>query len=179
MTQTAKNYGDAIYELARDEACSEQILHELKGVAELFAQNPDYLRLLSASNLPVGERLQNLDEAFSGRVHRYLLYFLKLLVERGHINELRYCLRRFRSRYCDDHGILEAVAVTAVPLRAELLEKLSHQLSDRTGKKVELRNRVDSSVLGGVRLEYDGQSLDGTLRRRLEGIEKTLSDTVL
>ena len=40
-------------------------------------------------------------------------------------------------------------------------------------------NRVDPSVLGGVRLEFAGRELDGTLRQRLSGIEKTLSETVL
>jgi len=30
-----------------------------------------------------------------------------------------------------------------------------------------------------VRLEYNGRQLDGTLRHRLSGIEKTLSETVL
>lgn len=179
MTHIAQNYGDALYDLARDEGVTEEIQNEVKGVLELFSENPDYLRLLRAANLPQDERVQILDEAFSGRVHPYLLNFLKLLVERGHVGELRYSFRRFRSRYCADHGILEAMAVTAVPLREDLLAKLARQLSERTGKKVELRNRVEPSVLGGVRLEYEGQSLDGTLRQRLAGIEKTLSKTVL
>ncbi len=179
MNQTAKNYADALYDLARDEGLAEEILPQITGAAGLLGENEAYIRLLSAPNVPKPERLQALDEAFRGRVHTYVLSFLKLLCERGHIRELRACAKRYRSRYNEDHGILEATAVTAVPLRPELREKLSGRLSELTGKKVDLRTRIDPSLLGGIRLEYDGIELDGTLRQRLEGIRKTLSETVL
>ena len=179
MTQIAKNYADALYELAVDEGLADQLLPQLDGVAGLVAGNEEYVRLLSAPNVPKPERLRALDEAFSGRVHTYLLSFLKLLCERGHIRELKACAARYRGRYNADHGILEATAVTAVPLRADLQKKLAGRLGELTGKRVDLQNRVDPSVLGGIRLEYEGTELDGTVRQRLDGLKKTLSDTVL
>ena len=179
MTQTAKNYADALYELAWDEGLSEELLPQLKGVRDLFHQNPDYLRLLSAANLPTAERLDVLDAAFRDRVHPYVLNFIKLLLERGHLDQFRDCFVRYRSRYYKDHGVMEATAVTAGPLSLPMLDRLSKRLEELTGKKINLYNRGDPAVLGGVRLEFDGRHLDGTLRQRLAGIEKTLSETVL
>ena len=179
MTQIAKNYADALYELARDEALDEQIYGQLRGIRELLEAEPEYVRLLSAPNLPKPERLAALDEAFSGRVHPYLLSFLKLLSERGHIRELKDCTIQYRRRRNADLGILDAVAITAVPLGPELREKLRVRLQTLTGKRVDLQYRTDPGVLGGIRLEYDGKALDGTVRTRLAGIEKTLSETVI
>ena len=179
MTQTAQNYADALYDLARDEGLDEQLLRELTGVDGLFRENPDYYGLLSASNIRKPEQLSALDEAFSGRVHTYLLSFLKLLCERHHIRELPNCLRRCRSRYNEDHGILDLLAISAVPLSEEMRAKLIRRVADLTGKHVELRSKVDPGVLGGLRLEYEGKSLDGTVRQRLDGLKKALSDTVL
>ena len=179
MTQTAQNYADALYELAADEGLVEKLYAQLGEVQSIFQANPDYVRLLSAPNLPKAERLAALDRAFGAQAHPYLLSFLKLLCERGHIRELDNCALRFHRRRNADLGILDATAVTAVPLRPALLEKLRQRLSALTGKQVHLRNRVDPAVLGGVRLEYDGNALDGTVRSRLSGIEKTLSETVL
>ena len=179
MTQTAKNYADALYDLAWAEKLSEEILPQLRGIRDLLRENPDYVRLMSAANLPVEERLRVLDEALRGRVHPYVLNFTKILVERGHLDCFRDCFVRYRARYAQDHGIMQATAVTAKPLSLPMLDKLSKRLSELTGQKIELDNRVDPSVLGGVRLEYNGRQLDGTLRQRLDGIEKTLSETVL
>ncbi|MBQ1409892.1 MAG: ATP synthase F1 subunit delta [Oscillospiraceae bacterium] len=179
MTQIAKNYADALYELAREEGLDEQIYGQLQGTSRLLESNPDYGRLLSAPKLPKPERLAALDEAFANRVHPYLLSFLKLLCERGHIRELKDCCIQYRRRRNADLGILDAVAITAVPLQAELQEKLRLRLQTLTGKQVDLQYRIDPSVLGGIRLEYDGKALDGTVRNRLAGIEKTLSETVI
>ena len=99
MTQIAKNYADALYEVAESEELTEELYLQLKGVRDVFHQEPDYLRVLSAANLPLNERLGVLDQTFSGRVHPYVLNFLKLLTERGHIGELKSCFVRFRARY--------------------------------------------------------------------------------
>ena len=48
-----------------------------------------------------------------------------------------------------------------------------------TGKKIVLKNRIDSAVLGGVRLDYDGQRLDDTVSHRMDAIRDLLNKTVL
>lgn len=179
MNDTAVNYANALYELARDEGLLEDVRAQLFQVNDLYRQNPAFVRLLSAPNLPKSERLAALDNAFSGRVHPYLLSFLKLLCERGHSRVLSDCTEQFRSRWNEDHGILRATVVTAVKLSPALAERIRARLFGITGKQIDLTERLDPSVLGGVRLEFDGVQLDGTVRGRLAGLEKTLSETVL
>ncbi|MBO4212071.1 MAG: ATP synthase F1 subunit delta [Oscillospiraceae bacterium] len=179
MNDTAVNYANALYELAQDEALLQEIREQLFQVERLYQSNPDFVRLLSAPKLPKAERLSVLDGAFAGRVHPYVLSFLKLLCERGRSWELSACVDRFRTRWNEDHGVLQATVVTAVKLSESLSARLQQRLSAITGKQVDLTERVDPTVLGGVRLEYGGVQLDGTVRGRLAGLEKTLSETVL
>ena len=49
----------------------------------------------------------------------------------------------------------------------------------QTGKTVDLINQVDPAVLGGVRLDYDGKRVDGTVQNRLDTIGSLLKNTVL
>ena len=179
MSRAAKNYADALFEVAYEENIDGIILEQFEDVRELFDQNPDYVKLLYAPNIARAERTALLDEAFSGRVHPYLLSFLKLICENGYIYEYGYCEKRYRTYYNTIHGIIAGVAITAVPLKPEQMEKLRARLCQISGKSVDLVNRVDPSVLGGIRLEYEGVEMDGTLRQRLDGLEKTLMDTVL
>ena len=48
-----------------------------------------------------------------------------------------------------------------------------------SGKTIELDCRIDPETLGGVRLDFDGKQVDGTVRRRLEDIRGLLKNTVL
>lgn len=179
MNRAAKNYADALFEVAYEEETDGLILDQFSEVRELFDANPDYVKLLYAPNIARAERAALLDEAFSGRIHPYLLSFLKLLCENGYIYDYGYCETRYRTYYNTIHGIIAGVAITAVPLKPEQMEKLRARLCQISGKSVDLVNRVDPSVLGGIRLEYEGVEMDGTLRQRLDGLEKTLMDTVL
>ena len=179
MNRAAKNYADALFEVAYEEDIDGLILNQFSDVRKLFDENPDYVKLLYAPNIARSERTALLDEAFSGRIHPYLLSFLKLLCENGYMYDYGYCATRYRTYYNTIHGIIAGVAITAVPLKPEQMEKLRARLYQISGKTVDLINRVDPSVLGGIRLEYEGVELDGTVRQRLDGIEKTLLDAVL
>ncbi len=179
MTQTARTYGTALYELSRDEGLSETLFPQLQMAARLLRENPDYLRLLSLPSVPKKERCAVLDKSFRAQVHEYLLSFMKLLVERGSIGEFFGCEETFRRRYDEDHGILEVTAAVAAPLPDGQRARLEEKLAARTGKTIRLHVREDAGVLGGVRLEFDGKRLDGTVRRRLEQIQAKLRETTL
>ena len=179
MIQIAKNYADALFALCNDEGVGALVMAELANVGGLFDENPDYVRFLDAPNIPKPERTAALDEAFSGRIHPYLLSFLKLLSERGLCFHYKYIELRYRTCFNLAHGRIEALATTAKPLRPDQMTRLRDRLAEVTGKQVDLENRVDPSVLGGVRLSYECTELDGTIRQRLDGIGRMLSDSVL
>ena len=69
MTQAANTYAQALYDLAKDEDLGKTILEELCVLKEVFTQNPQYSKLLSAPDVPKQERCGILDEAFRGQVH--------------------------------------------------------------------------------------------------------------
>ena len=64
-------------------------------------------------------------------------------------------------------------------LSADQKDKLKAKLSRITGKEIALRTRIDPAVLGGIRLDYDGQRLDDTVSHRLDAIRNVLNKTVL
>ena len=179
MTQIGSVYGEALYTLALEEQLTEQILAELNVLQESFHQEPDFIRLLASPNLSKQERCTIVDDSFRGKVHSYLLNFLKILTEKGYIKQFSNCCEMFTSLYNRDHNILSVTAVTAVALNSRQSEALTQKLNRITGKTILLRNQVNPACLGGVRLDYDGQRLDGTVKNRLDNIRDLLNNTVL
>ena len=108
-----------------------------------------------------------------------MVNFLKILCEEELLGELSGCLAAYKERYNADHGILEAVVTSAVPLSANARDKLIAKLQDKTGKTIQLTEKVDSSVLGGLRLDLAGERLDGTVQRRLELLRDDIANVVL
>lgn len=179
MSQVGTVYGQALYSLTKEDSCSESVLQELSALNESFEKEPKFLRLLSAPNLSKEERCGILDESFRGKVHPYVLNFLKILTEKGYMQRFSDCCKEYRQAYNEDHGILEVFAYTAIPLTGDQKERLSQKLQTVTGKSIDLCNRVDPGCLGGVRLDYDGKRVDDTVAHRLGSISALLKNTVL
>ena len=179
MSSVGTVYGQALYELAREEALDTRVLEQLSVLDDCFRREPEYIRLLCAANLSKQERCGILDEAFRGKVEPCVLNFMKLLTEKGCMRRFSECCKAYGALYNEAHGILEVKAVTAVALTESQTERLAQKLSAITGKTVKLCNKVDSSVLGGVRLDYHGVRVDDTVSHRLDDMAKRLANTVL
>ena len=179
MTQTANVYAQALYTLAREEDLCDAILAEMNALEGIFRDNPGYMQLLSAANVSKEERCQILDEGFRGKVQPYVLNFMKLLTEKGYIRQFPDCCKAFAAQYDLEHGILPVQAVSAVALTEIQQERLTKKLETITGKTIRLTNKVDPACLGGLRLDYDGKRVDGTVQNRLDSIGKLLKNTVL
>ena len=179
MTEVGSVYGESLYSLAKDEQLAKSIGEQLRTLQQCFQSEPDFIRLLSSPNLTKAERCQILDDSFRGKVHIYVLNFLKILTEKGYVRHFDNCCDAFTRLYNEDNGILSVTAVTAVALSSAQSEKLTAKLSRLTGKEIHLRNRIDPTILGGMRLDYDGRRLDDTVAHRLDTIRDRLKNTVL
>ena len=179
MTEVGNVYGEALYDLAKAESLSKIIGEQLHILQQSFQQEPDFIRLLSSPNLSKAERCRILDDSFRGKVHTYVLNFLKILTERGYMRHFSDCCDAYAEHYNTDNGILRVTAVTAVALSDAQKEKLTAKLHQLTGKEIQLLGRIDPAILGGIRLDYDGKRLEDTVAHRLDSIRDMLKNTVL
>jgi F-type H+-transporting ATPase subunit delta len=179
MTTATSLYGQSLYDLAAEEGFSEEILKQMEAVDGIFRDNPDYITLLLEPSIPRRERLGLLEEAFKDQLHPYLQNFLMILLENSLLRGFSSCVRTYRASYYKDHGIEEATVTSAVKLTDEQAQALKSKLEQISGKSIILKQKVDSSVLGGLRVEIAGQLLDGTVMGRLADLRKKVSETVL
>lgn len=179
MNRAGAVYGQSLYLLAQEEGLEDTVSQQLQVLEEAFVQQPDYLKLLSSHELPKQERTALLEEAFWGKVHPYVLNFLKLLTEKGYIRSFFDSCKAYYQHYNADKGILAVRVQSAMALTEEQKQQLADKLASITGKAVQLICREDPSVLGGIRLQFDGKQVDGTVQGRLAEMEKLLKNTVL
>lgn len=174
MTEFAKVYGGALYELAAEEGLEDALQKQLGEVSSILRDNPDYARLIDSRNIPKAERVGLLDAAFGENAHPYLLNFMKILCERGAFSQLGVCAKAYDTQYDEAHGIVPATALSAKPLTQDQQKRLIEALERRTGKRIRLKTQVDPSLVGGLRVTMQGQRLDNTLASRMERLRRAL-----
>lgn len=179
MTEYARVYGGSLYELAAEEQLTEKIKDEMLEIQGLFDENPDYIKLLSEPSVKKEERTKLIEDAFGNQAERYLVSFMKILCERGILNEYEGCTREFVRRYNADHNIAEAVVTSAVALNDEQLSALKSKLEKVSGKNISIVQKLDTSVLAGIKVELEGKMLDGTVTGRMSDISKKLNEIIM
>lgn len=177
MTGIGINYAQALYSLAEEDSLTEEILQQLETLAVSFGEEPGFLRLLDTPNIPKEERCNLLDDSFRGKVHPYVLNFMKILTEKGYARHFSHCVKAYREIYNEKHDIVSVTATTALAMTDGQKEKLQKKLETITGKTVLLLTRLDEGCVGGVRLDYDGKRIDGTVKNRLEQIRNQLLES--
>lgn len=174
MKKLAEAYGRALYTLAREEGLRDQIDAQLELLERCFAREPDFLNLLADPGLPAQERCRIISTCFRETLHVYLLNLLKLMVQKGHIRCFPGCADTCRAMYREDSNCLQVTAVTAAALTDKQRHSLVRKLRQITGRPVELIVQLEPKVLGGIRLEYAGRRIDGTLAARINAMKQTL-----
>lgn len=174
----ATEYGRALFELCSEKGNTDSVLADLNTASEAFAQNPAYVKLLDTPALAKSEKLSLAKEAFSS-LDEYVLNFIMILCERHSIYLFPKVLEAFSALYDEAKSIERVEVVTAISITEEQSQAIKAKLEAITNKTVIVKNTVDPSILGGVILRYSGKQLDGSVKTRLDGFSKSLSNIVM
>lgn len=89
------------------------------------------------------------------------------LVETRRTRELDLVIRDIEGELAA-HGIVVADVLSAYPLADELKKEVARLVG---AKDLQLRETIDPSVLGGMRVSVPGKRFDGTIRHKLEALK--------
>ena len=174
MTQTSKEYAEALFELALQDGSTDTVSAALDDVREVMAADPAFMDLLKSPAVPREVRVSTLEQCFRGRVPEIVLAILRMLCVKGHMGELDRMITEYGLLNQEHQGIAMAHVTSAVALKEAEKERLRQGLEASFGKKVALQCSLDRTLLGGIRVEIEGKVIDGSIRNKLQQIKEVM-----
>ena len=176
--ENVKCYAEALFSLSQEAEKCDNVYEDTRIAVAALVENEEYLSILDTPHLPLKERVAMIDQSF-GMLDEHLVNLIKILAEAKRAHLLVKILREYESLYDEYKGIFNAHVTSAVAMSGGQVEGLRIKLRSLTGKEPRIINTVDPSVLGGIKLRFEGKQVDGTVKGRLEGFEKKLRDLVI
>jgi F-type H+-transporting ATPase subunit delta len=171
----ARVYARAMLDLAAAQGQEDELLAELQALGEAVAGDPELAAFL-ASPLVSGEaRAEVLEKVFRRRASDLLVDVLEVINLKGRLGLLPAIVEAFRGEYRELRGLVDVRVTSAVPLSQAQRTSLAAALAKLTGKKPELIERVDPSILGGLVVEVAGEKSDSSLSSRLRDVAMHLA----
>jgi F-type H+-transporting ATPase subunit delta len=169
-------YARVLFELASAADAVDAVDAGLHTVAETVRGSVELRDALSDESISAEKKREIFRDLFSGPVAPEVVAIASLAIERGMGGSLGAITARFGEIAEAERGIVVADVTTAVPLTDALRASLTEKLSATLGRPVTLRERVDGSILGGIRINVAGRVLDGSLSSQLDAMRATLSN---
>lgn len=170
----AKRYADALFQLANEQNLTDQFIEELEVVKATFEQNEKLSFLLSSPNVTVSKKTALIDEAFAG-VHTYIKNELKILIQRRRSNSIIHVIDEFTNLYNEKNDIAHAIVTSARELTETEATNVETTFKSLLNKKsLTIENKVDASLLGGLRIRIGNTIYDGSVSGKLKRIEQEL-----
>jgi F-type H+-transporting ATPase subunit delta len=106
------------------------------------------------------------------------LNLFRLLRRKGRLGLGPSIASYFTELWDEERGIERAVVRTAVPIGDAERETIAAQLSQASGRQVQLEAEVDPSLIGGAVIRVGDRLIDGSTRTRLRALRTRLEQGI-
>jgi F-type H+-transporting ATPase subunit delta len=166
-------YADALFAVAAAEGDLATVEDELFRFAQALRSDDQLGSTLADQGVPVSRRQQVVEDLLGGKASATTTALVSMVVGAGRATDLPAIVDALVERSAASRNKSVATVRSAIDLTAEQRDRLASAINTRTGRDVEIRVVIDSTVLGGVVTEIGDDIIDGSVRRRLNQLRES------
>ena len=173
----AGRYATALYELADERRALDEAVDQADALARLIDQSPPLRALLANPVLDVAQGQAAVLAAMAAQGFGPLLqHFVGVVAGNRRLSELRAILAGFTSLVAARRGIVVAEVASAHPLTDLQRTRLLARLTEAGYGRVNIQERVDRTLLGGLVVRVGARLYDASLRSRLARLHYAMKE---
>jgi F-type H+-transporting ATPase subunit delta len=171
----ADRYARAIFELGVDDHSLPALAEQLQGFAATYAAELELRSVLENPVVPADKRDAVLRQVASSLgLGTIALNAVRYLASRRRLSILPDIAKHLATLSDEKAGVARAEVTSAGPLPEAFYARLAEELGAMVGRKVMLERRHDPSLIAGVVTRIGDNTIDGSLKGRLEELERQL-----
>jgi len=170
----ARRYSAAIFSLAQAAGGIDRIGSDLERVSSAIERDELAREFFVAPVVPRETKERVVTASFGGHVDEIVLHSVLLLVRKRRESLLPAIASEYRKMQLETRGEEALTVTTARELGAGEVRAMVARLERLYAKKFEVKQVVDPTLIGGVRILMGDRRVDGTVSGRLENLARTL-----
>ena len=177
VSGVAGRYATALFELARDEKSVDVVKADLDRFDAMIADSADLARLVRSPVFTADAQARALVAVLAkAEIGGIAAKFLQVLAANRRLFAVSEVIRSFRLLVARFRGEASAEVTVAEPLADKNLEALKAALKSVTGKDVDLKVKVDPTIIGGLIVKLGSRMVDSSLRTKLNSIKHAMKE---
>ena len=173
LSTIARPYAQALFDSARAEGTLPAWVEMADELAALTA-HPGVAEVVADPKLGATQIFDLLNGLMKTKLPASGANFLRTLIENGRLAAMPAIAHQLRTLKNAAEGVADCVIETAFPLSDAQVNELVGVLAKRFGLKLKPEVRVNSDLIGGVRVAVGDHVLDTSVRSRLQAMKTAL-----
>jgi len=168
-------YAQALFDLAVETGALDAVEADLRALETMRRESADLRRLIASPTFGAHEKGTGLAAiANRARFHETSGKFLGLLAANGRLSALPAIWAAFQALVAKRQGMVAAQVTTAVAMSAAQSTRIAAALRAALGQEPKIEARVDSAILGGIRVRVGSRLFDASLKSKLDSLKFAL-----
>lgn len=159
-------YAAALFSLAKENDKVASYQKQIKEVGAILDANRDLYALFNSAFINKSERLNIASRIFNG-YDQDIINFIKVLINNHRLNNYRLIFSTFNSLANEELNIIEGIIYSTTKLEDKKILEIENALYQKKKKKVMLTNRIDPSLIGGIKVIIDNHIYDYSVQNEL------------
>ena len=169
--RAAIRYAKAVLSLATDQNTAETVNNDMKLIANTIAQSKDLSDMLQSPVVGASIKKAALLEIFKN-TNELTANLINTLVTNKRIAILEMVALKYSELFDQLRGTQVATVTTAIPLTEDLNVKVLAKVKELTGKKAEVENIIDESIIGGFILRVGDVQYNASISNQLGKLKR-------
>lgn len=174
MSAIGERYAESLFDLAIEENKVDKYLEDIKLVDEVLHSDRQIVQFFSHVLVENDVKYQLLEQSFGQNVDKYVLNFLKLLVQSRRIRYIDDIVKCYIDLSNKHLGIEEGVIYSPYEISDKQIKDIEKAISKKENKKVTLQVKIDPTLVGGIKVQISNRVYDGTIKNKVEMLKKEL-----
>ena len=171
-------YSQILFELSQERKKTKSYLSNSVTIYKLY-ENKDYKKLnnlLSNLSFSLEEKEKIIDKLFFKKLDVYYLNFLKVLASRNDYKHLPNILKKFIHLASVSLNEKIGTVYSISNLSSLQLSKIEKALGKKLNRKITLENKIDESLIAGIKIVFEDLEIDKTIKYKLQDISNILKN---
>lgn len=176
--QVARVYARALFDAASEANAVEAVREDLDAFVTALASSSPLRDVLADPQIDLSSKQRVVAEiARTGQP--LVANTLQLLLERGRAAMLGELNDAYGALAAEAAGLVKVDVTSAIELGPEASKQITARVEEVTGRRVELTQRVDPGIIGGLVLQVGDVFVDSSLQARIRQLRRRLATAEL
>lgn len=169
MSYVAFQYGEALFSLALERNETDQVLADFNELVESIDE--DIYKFLNHPKITRVVKKETISKVVTNEL---LLHFVYVLLDNLRVDLINDILFEYKKLLDNQNKILAVNVYVNKALTKKQEDQLIGNLKIKLNRDVELNMVIDESIVGGMKVEYEGMILDETINNYLHSLKANL-----